>query len=516
MNKEIKYDRHMKKGQKEYKKIHELSKQTRTLQGIVSLLDWDQETYMPPGASLIRAEQLKTMAGIIHREKTSRKFAGALSKVIDLPSGQILAKDLSPAQMAAAKEWRREYLHDTSLPPAFVEEFAQTTSQSITAWRHAKNENSFQKFAPFLEKIISLCRKKADYLGYEKHPYDALLDLYEPETTTEYVDQLFSYLRDQLTPMIKKIVQKPVEDDFLFGNWDSSKQMEFGKKILDAMGYDPTNGRVDFSSHPFSSSSHPSDSRITTRIHPNSLMSNIFVLLHEGGHALYEMGLPQEEYGTPLGDARSLGVHESQSRWWETRIGMTRPFWQHFFPLLQETFRGQLDHVSLDSFYRAINKIKPSMIRVEADEMTYPLHVILRFELEKSLIEGSLSVRDIPEAWNAKMKEYLGICPSTNAEGCLQDIHWSMGAFGYFPTYTLGNLYAAHLFEKFAKDHPHWEERVAKGELGFIREWLHEKIYQYGCRFPSQELLLKATGQPFSAQAYIEYLTKKNFSSESV
>ncbi len=492
-----------------YQKLVTLSKHTRILQGVVALLDWDQETYMPPGSASIRAEQLKTMAGLIHREKTGRKFSQALSRLIDLSTGEIKSDTLSPSQMAALREWRRDYLHDTALPATFVEEFAQLTSQSILVWRTAKKENRFQSFAPFLDRIVALCRKKADLLGYQDHPYDALLDEYEPDIKTKEVSQLFASLRETLKPLIKKLSESQVEDHFLFGTWSEEKQLQFGKKLLEAMGYDETMGRVDFSSHPFSSASHPTDSRITTRLHPTSLMSHFFILLHEGGHALYEMGLPQEEYGTPLGEARSLGVHESQSRWWETRIGLSRPFWEYFFPLLKETFKRPLEAVTFEAFYLAINKVSPSFIRVEADEVTYPLHVILRFELEKALIEGSLTVREIPEAWNAKMEEYLGILPPTDAEGCLQDIHWSMGSFGYFPTYTLGNLYAAHLFEGFSHDHPDWEAQVRAGEFGFIRLWLHEKIYRHGKRYPTQELLHLATGHPFSAEPYSHYLRKK-------
>lgn len=499
----------MKNSEKDYQKLYEISKHTRILQGISAILDWDQETYMPAGSAGIRSEQLEAMAGLIHREKTSRKFTNALSKLIDIPSGKVTNKNLSPAQVAAVKEWRRDYLHDTALPTKFVEEFAKLTSQALIAWRSAKKENAFLQFSPYLDRIIQLCRKKADLLGYQDHPYDALLDQYEPDAKTKEVASLFSKLRTQLTPLIKKMAQQPVDDKFLYGKWDHAKQMEFSKKLLDAMGYDFSLGRVDFSTHPFSSSSHPTDSRITTRIHPECLMSNIFAILHEGGHGLYEMGLPQSHYGTPLGDARSLGVHESQSRWWETRIGLSKPFWQYFFPILKETFKGKLDHINLDVFYAAINKVEPSLIRIEADEVTYPLHVILRFELEKDLIEGSLNVRDIPEAWNAKMEEYLGLIPGTNAEGCLQDIHWSMGGFGYFPTYTLGNLYAAHLFEAFAKDHPTWEKQVSGGQFGFIKLWLHDKIYQHGKRYPTQELLKHATGKEFSVDPYLHYLKKK-------
>ncbi|WP_042280149.1 carboxypeptidase M32 [Candidatus Protochlamydia sp. R18] len=499
----------MSKTQKEYQKLHVLSKHARILQGISSHLDWDQETYMPSGSAAIRAEQLKTMAGLIHREKTSQKFANTLSKLIDLSSGELIAQDLTPAQSSAVKEWRRDYLQDTAMPAEFVEEFAQLTSQSVLAWRNAKKSNSFQQFAPFLDRVVTMNRKKADLLGYQNHPYDALLDLYEPDMTTAETKQIFDKLKNTITVWIRKISTQKIENNFLFGKWDHDKQIAFSHQILNAMGYDFNKGRLDFSSHPFSSASHPTDSRITTRIHPSSLMSNISVVLHEGGHALYEMGLPQNLYGTPLGDARSLGIHESQSRWWETRIGLHKSFWKHFFPILKNTFPGRLDQVHLNSFYQAINKVEPSFIRVEADEMTYPLHVIIRFELEKALIEGSINVREVPEAWNAKMKEYLGITPSHHNEGCLQDIHWSMGAFGYFPTYTLGNLYAAHLFEAFAKQYPDWEQRISIGELDFVKAWLSEHIYQHGRRYSSRELLKLATGHAFNANAYLRYLQDK-------
>lgn len=496
--------------QKDFQKIHDISRHSKVLQGVISLLDWDHETYMPPAGAGIRAEQIKTLTGLVHREKTGRKFANALQKLIDLPTGNLKVKGLSLIQEAALFEWRKDYIKDTAIPAKFVEEFAQLTSESVLVWRTAKKNNAFLQFAPYLDRIIALNRRKAEYLGYQDHPYDALLDLYEPNVTTKEVATVFSQLRDKITPLLKKIKSAPqIKDDFLFGNWDTSKQIAFGHQLLEAIGYDSTKGRIDFSSHPFSSSCHPTDSRITTRIHATSLMSNIMVILHEGGHSLYEMGLSPDQYGTPIGEARSLGIHESQSRWWETRIGLSKPFWRYFLPKLKETFKGQLDSVSIDEFHRAINKVEPSLIRVEADEVTYPLHVILRFEMEKALIEGSMNTRDIPEAWNAKMKDYLGIEPANNAEGCLQDIHWSMGAFGYFPTYTLGNLYAAHLFEAFAKQNPDWKERVENGELDFVRQWLHEHIYQHGRRYSSQELLFNATGKTFSADAYVHYLTKK-------
>jgi carboxypeptidase Taq len=500
----------MKTAQANYERLHELSKKIRILEGISSLLEWDQETHMPKGASAIRSEQLSSLAGIIHTMKTAKPFANALEKLINLKTGKVVAKGLKTEQQAALREWRRNYLLATALPNAFVEEFVQLCSQSMEAWKSARKQNSFQQFAPYLDKLITMSRKKADLLGYDDHPYDAMLDLYEPESTTKELTSLFSRVQKSITDLVKKITKaKQIDNSFLFGNFSHAKQVEFGNEILNAMGYDMQYGRLDFSTHPFSSSAHPTDSRITTRIHPESLLSNILIVLHEGGHSLYEMGIPQDQYGSPLGESVSMAVHESQSRWWETRIGLSKPFWNHFFPRLKKAFAPQLNKVTEEQFFRAINQVKPSFIRVEADEVTYPLHVILRFELEKDLFSGALKVREIPEAWNEKMTNYLGITPKTNTEGCLQDVHWSMGAFGYFPTYALGNMYAAHLFQKFVQDYPDWEKQVAKGELLFIKKWLNEAIHQHGKHYRSQELLKKITGKPFTEKAYVDYLNSK-------
>ncbi|MBA3958417.1 MAG: carboxypeptidase M32 [Parachlamydiaceae bacterium] len=497
--------------QQHYEQVQKLSRDTRILQGIFSLLDWDQETYMPADAAGIRAEQRKLIAGLSHKGLVGRPFTNALSKLIDLKTGRILSKKLSEPQQASLRMWRRDYTHAKALPKSFVEEEAELSSQSMNAWHHAKQDDAFQQFAPFLEKQIALARKKAEYLGYKDHPYNALLDQYEPGATCAEINALFTPLRAHITKLVKTVQAKPpVDDNFLFGKFPYDSQMKFGLFVLDAMKYDLKKGRLDISGHPFSSSAHPYDSRITTRIDTTSVMSNVSAVMHEAGHAFYEMGLPVEQYGTPLGDAISLGMHESQSRWWETRIGLSKPFWNHFLPHLQQHFKGKFDHISLDQFYRAINKVIPCMIRIESDEVTYGLHIILRYELELALIEGSLSVRDLPEAWNAKMKELLGLTPKSNREGCLQDIHWSMGAFGYFPTYTLGNLYAGHLFQAFERDHTDWEKRVAKGDLSFIKEWLTQSVHQYGRQYSSKELLLKVTGKPFTADAYTKYLTKKH------
>lgn len=500
----------MSHSQKDYDTLFNLSKEIRTLQGISSLLDWDQETYMPPMGAQIRAEQLKTLAGVVHKAQVSRTFSSALAKLININTGKNVGKQLSKPQQAALREWRRDYLHAKALPKSFVEKFAKLTSQAMQVWQHAKHNNVFQPFSPFLEQIVKMSRQKADYLGYKKHPYDALLDLYEPDVTVAEIDPLFKSLRTAIVTLLKnKTPFQTVDNHFLFGDFSKEKQLKFCRRILDAMGYDSSKGRLDFSEHPFCSSCHPNDSRITINMNQKSLMNSISAVMHEAGHALYDMGLPVEQYGSPLGEPVSHAIHESQSRWWETRIGLSRGFWQHFFPILKEEFKSKLGKMTVDQFYLAINKVIPNLIRIQSDEVTYSLHIILRYELEKALIEGSLKIREVPEAWNAKMKELLGIAPKTFSEGCLQDVHWSMGGFGYFPSYTLGNLAAAQLFEVFESAHPSWEKQVAKGDLLFMKDWLKQNVYQYGRQYPTKDLLKKATGKAFSAEAYVSYLNKK-------
>ncbi|MDR3624215.1 MAG: carboxypeptidase M32 [Chlamydiales bacterium] len=495
---------------KTYQKLSTMGKETAVLKGISSLLEWDQETYMPENSSAARASQLELVSGLIHKTETNKRFASLLSQLIHLESGKIIAKTLSQAQKSALKEWRRSYLHATKLPTRFVKEFAKLTSNSMHIWAQAKQENSFKKFAPYLKRIIEMSREKAEYLGYKEHPYDALLDQFEPHMTTKSVQALFSELKKPIADLLKKISSKKVLDtSFLKGDFSHETQVQAGLYFLKQMNYDFKKGRLDISSHPFSISMHPDDSRITTRIDPHNFMSNISACMHEYGHALYEMGLPAEYFGTPLCEPISLGIHESQSRFWETRIGQSKPFWSAYFPYLKETFGEQLTKTSLDMFYKGINLVEPSFIRTDADEVTYSLHVILRFDLEYALIEGSLKVEDIPEAWNAKMQEYLGITPKTDQEGCLQDVHWSMGSFGYFPSYTLGNLYASHIFLGFERDFPDWEERIAKKDLSFIRDWLKINIHTHGKHYSSIELVEKVAGSSFSAKAFINYLQSK-------
>lgn len=496
--------------QKNYAHLFDLSKHAKTLHGIASLLEWDHETYMPEGAAPIRAEQIKTLAGLVHQGKTSKEYEKALGALIDIKTGKIKANTLPLPKQRALVMWRRDFIKAKALPTAFVEEFAQISSEATSAWRRAREKSSFKEFVPYLKKIVALSRKKAKLIGYKKHPYDALIDEFEPGETAESLSKLFSEVKPPLVSLINGVKKKKgIDDRFLEGTFDPAAQMELGHEILKDMGFDFNCGRVDFSTHPFSSSSHPKDSRITTRKPSNIVTQNIGILLHEGGHSLYEMGLPEKEYGSPLAEAVSLGIHESQSRFWEIWIGQGKPFWKRYFPKLVKTFGGKLRNVGFDDFYNAINKVTPSFIRVDADELTYPMHVILRFEIEKSLIEGSAEVEDIPDLWNGKMKELLGIVPKTDREGCLQDIHWSMGAFGYFPTYLLGSMYAAQIFEAFERKHPGYAHRIEKEGLSFIKDFLGNSIHRHGRQFESRELIRKATGKVFSPKAYLDYLKQK-------
>lgn len=493
-----------------FKDLKELSTKIQTYHSILSLLHWDQETYMPEGSIASRSEQIALLSTMIHEEKTGKPFKALLEKLVHLSSGKPKVKGLSKEQQVIVREWHRNFVRETKLPVSFVKTFSQVTSEASQIWATAKKENSFTLFAPFLEKIIDLSRKKAEILGFEEHPYDALLEGYEPCMTARRLDTIFSGLKKELIGLLKKINKaKQIDDHFLHAKIEHGTQEAIGKELLSILPLEKGCTRLDFSSHPFSTALHPHDSRITTRILPNLFMSNIFSILHEAGHSMYETGLPVKFWGTPLCEAASLSVHESQSRFWETLIGRSLPFWKSFYPRLKKELPKHLKQIPLERFYRAINKVTPSFIRVEADEVTYCLHVILRFELEKQLIQGSLQVRDLPQAWDAQVKDIFGITPPSDAIGCLQDIHWSLGDFGYFPTYALGNLLAAHFFTAFAKKHPDWEEQIASGDLHFVKNWLKNNIHKWGKTYNAEQLAKKVVGKPFDETAYCTYLKNK-------
>lgn len=497
----------MTKTPKAFLDFQERSKKIHLYQSILSLLHWDQETYMPSGGITVRSEQIALLSSLIHEEKTSISYKRGLEKLIHLSSGKPKIKGISLVQKAMLREWHRDFLRATKLPASFVKTFSQVTSEASQVWATAKKENNFQLFAPFLTKIVGLCREKAKILGFEDHPYDALLEAYEPCMTTKKLEVIFNGLKKELFSLLKSLKKNPAKS--LKIQVDCDTQAEVGNWFLSQLPMESAYTRLDLSSHPFSIALHPHDSRITTRVFADGFMSNLFSILHEMGHSLYEMGLPLAHWGTPLAEAVSLTVHESQSRFWETFIGRSKPFWAHFYPQLKKKLPKAFKNITPDQFYRGINRVNPSYIRVEADEVTYCLHVILRFEIEKDLISGKLQVTDLPMAWNEKIKELLDLTPPNNSLGCLQDIHWSLGEFGYFPTYALGNLFAAQLFGAFKKDFPDWDARVEKGELSFIKEWLKNHIHKWGKFYDMEKLIKKVTGNPLSEDAYCAYLKQK-------
>ncbi|MCK4934552.1 MAG: carboxypeptidase M32 [Simkaniaceae bacterium] len=493
-----------------YQNILELVKETKLLESISYLLQWDQDTYMPEQGIGIRSMQSECIASLKHQKLTSNELKSALEKLIHLDTGEILDHTLSEEETAVLKEVRRDFQLAAKLPNSFVKKMAHITSKASHSWISAKKGNDFEAFSPHLTKIVDQCKEQAELLGYKEHPYDALIDLYEPGMTTKKLQLLFKTLKPFLIDLTKKLTpKKPLDTSFLFGDFSSKKQMKLSHDILELMGIDFKKARLDRTAHPFCVPLHPQDIRLTTHDHSNDLMGNISAIMHEGGHGLYEMGFDPKNFGSPLAEAVSLGMHESQSRWWETFIGQSQSFCHFLFPTLQKIFPEKLSKIDSSTFYKTINRVTPTMIRVHSDEVTYILHVILRFELEVELIEGKLQAHDIPEAWNAKMQELFGITPKNDQEGCLQDVHWSLGMFGYFPTYALGNLYAAQIFATFKKEHPEWEKEVSSGNLLFIRDFLQKNIHQYGRQYSSNELLERITKEPLSPNYHMKYLEQK-------
>lgn len=500
----------MGKALEDYQKLKERGKEIYTLDSILMLLEWDQETKMPMDGASFRANQIELLSSLIHKEKTSDSFKKILDKLIDLKTGKIQSNSLDERKKGALREFRRELLKDTKLPSAFVKKLSKANSEGAHAWQKAKTNNTFDTFLPHLETLVKLNKEKAEFLGYEDHPYDALLDLYEPGMTTQKLDVLFGELKPFLTNLTQKLSKVKKEDNsFLSTFFPIDKQMEFCIELLKEMGIDLKKSRLDISAHPFCSGVHPTDVRLTTFTSATAFFTNLFAVLHEGGHALYEQGLPPEEFGTPLGAHCSTAIHESQSRFWECFIGQSQPFCNNLLRKIQNAFPNELKNLTLDQFTSVINQVKPSLIRVFSDEVTYILHIIIRYEIEKDFLSGFIKLKDLPKIWNEKMKESLGIVPETDSEGCLQDIHWSYGLIGYFPTYALGNLYAGQLFETFKKEHPDFEKRISEGDLLFVRHFLLEKIHRYGRELPPLTLIEKATGHPLSPKPYIDYLTKK-------
>jgi len=477
------------KTKKLYTELIERMKEVSIIGSCEALLGWDERTYMPNGGSAHRANQAAYMAGLSHKKFVDPRMGELLGEL----EQSDLVKDEFSDEAVNIREIKYNYDKEVKIPQKLVEEFTHTTTMSQGVWSKARGENDFPKFLPWLEKIVKLCRERADCFGYEKEAYDALLDEYEPGSSVDFVAKVFSGFKDDLVGLVEAIGNSKIKPDLsiIEASYPVDIQEVFGRSAAVAIGYDFGTGRLDLSAHPFTTGIGPGDIRITTRYNPNHLGQALFGTLHEAGHGMYEQGLPDKHYGTPRGEATSLGIHESQSRMWENQVGRGKPFWTHFFPRAR------------------INDVRPSLIRVEADEVTYNLHILLRFEMEHALINGDLQVKDAPEAWNEKFEKFFGITPPDDADGCMQDVHWSAGYFGYFPTYTLGNLYSAQFFNKAKADIPGLEDQFAIGDFSELKKWLEKNIFAHGRKYRAKKLVEVVTGDTLSHEPLIKYLKTK-------
>lgn len=478
------------------------------LQHAAGVLGWDQQTYMPPGGAEARAEQLATLSRLAH-EMFVAETTGAL---LEQAAAEVDGAGYDSDEAALVRVVQHDYDLATRVPTKLVEEIARTTTLAHEVWAKARQANDFASFAPMLDKIYDLMRQQADALGYEDRMYDALLDQYEPGMKTAQVEALFAELREELVPFVAAIFERldAVDDTPVKLNYDVDKQAEFGLKVIEQLGYDMTRGRQDKAVHPFTTEFSINDVRITTRYQEDWMPAALFGSIHEAGHAMYEQGSDPRLEGTMLAGGTSLGVHESQSRMWENLVGRSRGFWQYFYPDLQKLFPEQLGAVNLDAFYKAINAVSRSLIRVEADEVTYNLHIMLRFEMENDLLEGKLAVNDAPDYWNAKMESYLGITPPDNGKhGVLQDVHWSSGLVGYFPTYSLGNFLSVQYWDKALADVPSIPDDIASGNFATLLDWLRANIHVHGRKYWPTELTERVTGEPIQVRSFMRYLKDK-------
>jgi carboxypeptidase Taq len=493
-----------------YERLLAELRETATLASVAATLGWDQEVMMPTAAAPLRSEQAALLSGLVHERRTG-SLLGELLAACEADAG--LAAD--PDAAANLRALRRDYDRNTRLPTALVREMAETSTRAMHAWRDAREASDFAAFAPWLEKLLELNRRTAAHLGIPEggDAYDALLDTYEPGMRSAELDRLFGDLRAGLVPLIRELREEGRAPDtaWLETPLAVERQAEFNRMVVERMGFDFRAGRLDVSTHPFCESPGPGDTRLTTRYDAARMLGALHATMHETGHGLYEQNLPKaERFGQPLAEAASFGVHESQSRMWENFVGRGRPFWEWALPELQR----QVDDpavaaLDVDTVYRGLNAVEPNLIRIESDEATYNLHIMLRFDLERAMLAGDLAVADLPGAWNERVRADLGLEVPDDRRGVLQDIHWSMGAVGYFPTYTLGNLYAAQLWEAVSAALPDLDAQLRGGELSGLLEWLKAHVHAHGRRHAAPELIRLATGQPLSHEPLLGYLGTK-------
>lgn len=487
-----------------YEQLRARTREVALVNSAGSLLGWDQETYMPPKALNHRAEQLAFLSGWTHRQLTATEVGDWISACEE----RGFSADTKEA--VNVREWRRAYDRQTKLPSELVEEFQRVRTLAREAWVEARKRSEFSHFQPHLQKVLDLNRRMADCWGYEASPYDALLEEYEPGTRAAQLRQVFGELKPEIVQILGVATERSanVPENLLEGDYPMAAQQAFNREVAEAIGFDFEAGRIDTTAHPFCTELGPGDCRLTTRYNERLFTQSLYGILHEAGHGMYEQGLSAEDYGTPMGTAVSLGIHESQLRLWENYVGRSEAFWEHWHPAACRHFPA-LKRLSPEQITAAVNRVSPSLIRVEADQVTYDLHIILRFEIEVKLIEGTLRVADVPAVWNEEFRSMFGIRVPNHAQGCLQDIHWSLGTIGYFPTYTLGNLNAAQLFHRACTDHPQLQAELAKGRYTTLLDWLRAKVHCHGQRYRPLELVQVATGEPTRAAWHIGNLRKK-------
>ncbi|MEO7308702.1 MAG: carboxypeptidase M32 [Ferruginibacter sp.] len=468
-----------------------------------AVLQWDQETYLPPKGNDIRGRQLATLSEIAHQQFTSDDTGALLNELMT-------KNDLDDKEQKNVELSLYDHNKSKKLSSDFVRKMSETVNRSFHAWIQARKENSFAGFEKPLDELIQLKKQEAEMLGYQQHPYNALMNDYDRGLTVAIVDKVFADLKPQLSILLDTIRNKTqVDNSLLHQHFDKDNQWQFGIEILKQMHFDFEAGRQDISEHPFTINFSNADVRITTRIDEKDIGNMTWSCIHEGGHALYEQGLPGEEYGLPLGEYCSLSIHESQSRLWENCVGRGLPFWEHNMPLLKKFFPKQFKEMDAQRFYKGINKVQPSLIRTEADELTYHFHVMIRYDIEKMLIDGSIKTKDIPAYWNEHYEKYLGIKVPDDKRGCLQDVHWSHGSFGYFATYSLGSLYAAQLYAAYGRQNGSFEQELASGNNEGLLQWLRQQIHRHGRYYTSEALCSSATGETLNSNYFIDYASKK-------
>ena len=486
-----------------YEKYQEHMRKLADIRAALALMQWDQETYMPIKGADFRARQVATLSELAHEMATNEKLGLLLEKLEN-------ASDLDEKENKNISLNRQDFAKQKKYPATFVRKMSESVSKSFNAWSQAKKENRFSLFENELGELIELKKEETELLGYSDHPYDALMDEFEKGCTVKLVDTIFGEMLPKLRGILEKIQSSTSPDDsFLFQSFDRKKQWDLGMQVIAELGFDFEAGRQDLSSHPFSTSFNKHDVRITTRIDEHDFSSMLFSCIHETGHALYEQGLPESEYGLPSGEYASLGIHESQSRLWENHVGRSRAFWKFHYPIAAIKFPEVFSRVSEDKFYYAVNRVKPSLIRTESDELTYHFHVMIRYEIEKLLIQGALKTHDIPAYWNEQYKKWLGIDVPDDQRGCLQDVHWSHGSFGYFPTYSLGSFYAAQFFASACKNDPGLYDKMERGNTTDLLQWLRQRVHACGRIWNSEEICKKATGESLNVQYFLEYLLDK-------